>query len=71
MFYNSIHGLSNNTITDGGVAPQIGLHSTGPSVAGTALGRGWYDGNSFAGRKFRRESPTPGMSDYGAPSPGV
>ena len=44
---------------------QIGLHSTGPSVAGTALGRGWYDGTSFAGKKFRRESPAPGMSDIG------
>ena len=44
---------------------QIGLHSTGPSVAGTALGRGWYDGTSFAGKKFRRESPAPGISDIG------
>ena len=34
-------------------------------MAGTALGRGWYDGTSFAGKKFRRESPAPGISDIG------
>ena len=48
-----------------GLRNSIGLHSTGPSVAGTALGRGWYDGTSFAGKKFRRESPAPGISDIG------
>ena len=47
------------------IVSAIGLHSTGPSVAGTALGRGWYDGTSFAGKKFRRESPAPGISDIG------
>ena len=44
---------------------RIGLHSPGVGVAGTALGRGWYDGTSFAGKKFRRESPAPGISDIG------
>ena len=46
--------------------------SPGPSVAGTALGRGWYDGTSFAGGKFergrdlcRREPLSPGTSFAG------
>ena len=47
------------------IVKLIGLHSPGVGVAGTALGRGWYDGTSFAGKKFRRESPAPGMSDIG------
>lgn len=42
-----------------------------PVWPGPHLDRGWYDGNSFAGKIFVRESPTPGMSDYGDPSPGV
>ena len=51
---------------------EISSLSPGPSVAGTALGRGWYDGTSFAGGKFergrdlcRREPLSPGTSFAG------
>ena len=54
------------------IAILISSLSPGPSVAGTELGRGWYDGTSFAGGKFergrdlcRREPLSPGTSFAG------
>ena len=43
-----------------------GHSSTGPCPTTT-----YFTLDCSPGENFRRESPTPGMSDYGAPSPGV